>query len=427
MRTKVRLVATRGRLLKIGILLGVALALGLAGPLDAASAAPAGPAAPRTELLSWGLNAWGNLGNGKVTDSDLPVVVKMPAGVKVAQERAGGTFSVALTVGHGVYAWGSNLSGQLGVGRTKSIGYVKGSHVPVQVHLPRLVGTQVAQVRAGSNFGLALTAAGQVWAWGEGGGGEIGNGQTSNAHVPVHVPMPGGAKIASISAGCLHSLARTTSGEVLAWGDNKYGELGDDSTADSDVPVRVELPRNFKAVDIAAGCFHSLAVDASGKIFAWGSNQDGQLGDGQPNLVNPLPIEIFPQVPGTAIGKVTQLYGGCEHTLALTSKGVVLAWGDDTVGQLGIAPAKSVTRPTRVATLAGRGVTAIAAGCFTSYARTSSGRALAWGEGDSGELGNATFGDVKIPVGVHLPAGDSATGIESGPSSSTAFVIVTTS
>src|SRR5579863_4681663 len=194
----------------------------------------------------------------------------MPAGVRVAQVRGGGTFTVALTYGDGVYAWGSNLSGRNGEG------------------------------------------------------GQLGDGQTSDAHVPVHVPMPGGAKIASISTGCLHSLARTTSGEVLAWGNNKYGELGDGGTADSDVPVRVKLPRNFKAVDIAAGCYHSLAVSADGEIFAWGSNQDGQLGDGQPNLVNPNPIEIFPQVPGTPIGKVTQLFGGCEHTLALTSKGAVL-------------------------------------------------------------------------------------------------------
>jgi alpha-tubulin suppressor-like RCC1 family protein len=425
MRTKIRLAATRGRVLKLGVLLIVALVSGLAGPIDAAAAAPA---APRTELLSWGLNAWGQLGNGKVPDSDLPVAVKMPAGVRVAQVRGGGTFAVALTFGDGVFAWGSNLSGQLGVGRIKGgVGYIKGSRVPVQVHLPRLVGTQVAQVRAGSSFALALTAGGQVWAWGDGSGGELGDGQTNDAHVPVHVLMPGGAKIASISTGCLHSLARTTGGEVLAWGNNKYGELGDGGTAESDVPVRVDLPRNFKAVAVAAGCYHSLALGADGEIFAWGSNQEGQLGDGQPNLVNVLPIEIFPQVPGAPIGKVVQIYGGCSHTLALTSKGVVLAWGDDVEGELGIVPARTVSRPVRVTKLTGRGVTAIAVGCVTSYARTSSGRELAWGEGDSGELGNGTFALAKIPVGVHLPAGDRATVIGAGSDSSTAFVIATTS
>jgi alpha-tubulin suppressor-like RCC1 family protein len=425
MRTKRRLAATRGRVLKLGVLLIVALASGLAGPIDGAAAAPA---APRTELLSWGLNAWGQLGNGKVPDSDLPVAVKMPAGVRVAQVRGGGSFAVALTFGDGVFAWGSNLSGQLGVGRMKGgVGYIKSSRVPVQVHLPRLVGTQVAQVRAGSSFALALTAGGQVWAWGDGSGGALGDGQTNVARVPVHVLMPGGAKIASISTGCVHSLALTTGGEVLAWGSNKLGMLGDGDTADSDVPVRVDLPRNFKAVAVSAGCFYSLALGADGEIFAWGNNQWGQLGDGQTNQVNVLPIPVFNQVPG-AIGKVVQIYGGCTHTLALTSKGVVLAWGDDARGELGILPARTtVSVPARVTELDGRRVIAIAAGCSTSYARTSSGRELAWGEGDSGELGNGTFDDAKIPVIVHLPAGDRATVIGAGPISSTAFVIATTS
>src|ERR1700761_1982036 len=222
--------------------------------------------------------------------------------------------------------------------------------------------------------------------------------------------MPGGVKISAISTGCLHSLALTPKGEVLAWGNNKYGQLGDDSTNESDVPVRVDLPRDFKAVAVAAGCYHSLALGADGEVFAWGNNQDGQLGDGQPNLVNILPVEIFIQVP--AIGKVVQIYGGCEHTLALTSKGAVLAWGDDTEGELGIAPARTMSRPVRVTKLKGRGVTSIAVGCFTSYARTSPGRGLAWGEADSGEIGDGTFVDKKLPVGVHLPAGDLATVIE---------------
>jgi alpha-tubulin suppressor-like RCC1 family protein len=86
-----------------------------------------------------------------------------------------------------------------------------------------------------------------------------------------------------------------------------------------------------------------------------------------------------------------------------------------------------VSRPVRVTKLTGRGVTAIAVGCVTSYARTSSGRELAWGEGDSGELGNGTFARANIPVGVHLPAGDRATALGAGPASSTAFVIATTS
>jgi alpha-tubulin suppressor-like RCC1 family protein len=425
MMTITWLPATRWRTPVLAAVMSVALAVGLAGPLDAATATPA---AGKTVLLSWGQNAFGQLGNGKTTDSDLPVTVKLPSGVRAAQVRGGGDFAMALTIGDGVFAWGDNRSGQLGVGRIKNgVGHITSSHVPVSVHLPRQVETHITQVRAGSQFALALTSTGEVYAWGDGIGGELGNGQTNDAFSPVHVGMPGGVKISAISTGCLHSLALTPKGEVLAWGNNKYGELGDDSTDESDVPVRVDLPRNFKAVAVAAGCFHSLALGADGEIFAWGDNQLGQLGDGQPSLVNILPVEIFIHVPGPAIGKVVQIYGGCEHTLALTTKGAVLAWGDDVDGELGISPPKTVSRPARVTKLSGRGVTSIAVGCFTSYARTSFGRGLAWGLDDSGEVGDGTFVNAKLPVGVHLPAGDLATVIGSGPASSAAYAIATQS
>jgi alpha-tubulin suppressor-like RCC1 family protein len=362
------LAAARRRVPVLGAVMSVLLATGLAGPAGAAAA----PAAKKTALLAWGQNAFGQLGNGKTTDSDLPVTVKLPSGVRAAQVRGGSNFAVALTVGDGVFAWGNNRSGQLGLGRIKNgVGHITSSHVPVSVHLPRQVENHIAQVRAGSQFALALTSTGEVYAWGAGDSGDLGDGQASDAFSPVHVAMPGGVKIAGISTGCLHSLAVTPKGEVLAWGNNKYGQLGDDSTEESDVPVRVDLPRNFKAVAVAAGCYHSLALGADGEIFAWGNNQDGQLGDGQPNLVNVLPVEIFLNSP--AIGKVVQIYGGCEHTLAMTTKGVVLAWG----------------------------------------------------HADDGELGDGSFAIAKLPVGVHLPAGDLATIIGSGPASSSAFAITT--
>jgi len=104
---------------------------------------------------------------------------------------------------------------------------------------------------------------------------------------------------------------------------------------------------------------------------------------------------------------------------------VVLAWGDDTSGELGISPPRTVSRPVRVTKLAGKGVSSISVGCFTSYARTTSGRELAWGLADSGEIGDGTFINAFLPVGVHLPAGDLATALGSGPVSSSAYAITT--
>jgi Regulator of chromosome condensation (RCC1) repeat len=183
----------------------VALASGLAGPIDAAAAAPA---APRTELLSWGLNAWGQLGNGKVPDSDLPVAVKMPAGVRVAQVRGGGNFAVALTFGDGVFAWGSNLSGQLGVGRIKGgVGYIKGSRVPVQVRVTKLTGRGVTTIAVGCVTSYARTSSGRELAWGGGDSGELGNGTFGLAKIPVGVHLPAGDRATVIGAGPASSTA----------------------------------------------------------------------------------------------------------------------------------------------------------------------------------------------------------------------------
>ena len=153
--TLARLSAAGRRIPMLGAAMSVVLAAGLAGPVDAATAAPA---APSSVLLAWGQNAFGQLGNGRTTDSDVPVTVKLPSGVRAAQVRGGGDFALALTIGHGVFAWGDNRSGQLGVGRIKGgVGHILSSHVPVSVHLPRQVETHIAQVRAGSQFALALT------------------------------------------------------------------------------------------------------------------------------------------------------------------------------------------------------------------------------------------------------------------------------
>jgi len=120
----------------------------------------------------------------------------------------------------------------------------------------------VTLVGAGEGHSLARTSAGKVLAWGSGGAGALGNGTTASSDIPVRVKLPSGTKVTAIAAGCSHNLALTAKGHVLAWGYNADGELGNGSTINANLPVRVQLPAGLVAIGIAAGpeADHSLAI-----------------------------------------------------------------------------------------------------------------------------------------------------------------------
>jgi alpha-tubulin suppressor-like RCC1 family protein len=159
---------------------------------------------------------------------------------------------------------------------------------------------------------------------------QLGDGKTTQSDVPVEVKLPAAAKVTAIAAGCHHSLALTSTGQVLAWGDNAYGELGDGKATQSDVPVEVKLPTETTATAVSGGGHHGLALTSTGQVLAWGENATGQLGDGKTDSTD-VPVGV--KLPtGT---KVTAIAGGGHHSLAVTSTGQVLAWGDNAQGELG--------------------------------------------------------------------------------------------
>jgi alpha-tubulin suppressor-like RCC1 family protein len=150
-------------------------------------------------------------------------------------------------------AWGDNTFGELGNGTTGGI-----SSTPVPVDLP--AGTAVTAIAAGEGHALALTSVGRVLTWGDNEFGQLGIGTiTGGSPVPVPVDLPAGIRVTAV-AGSQSSLALTSTGTVLAWGDNDYGELGDRGTANSPVPVSVDLPAGTSVTAISAGLKNSLAV-----------------------------------------------------------------------------------------------------------------------------------------------------------------------
>ena len=175
--------------------------------------------------------------------------------------------------------------------------------------------------------------------------------------------------------------AATPGKTVLAWGSNFYGELGNGTTTDSNKPVAVKLPASLRYTTVRSELF-SLAVSTSGKVFAWGNNAEGQLGDGTTTgRLKPVRVRLPAGV------KVKTAREGALFTLALTTAGKLLAWGYNSSGQLGNGSVKSRHLPVSVKLPRGVTITAISAGDDSALALTSTGRVLSWGGNGAGQLG----------------------------------------
>jgi alpha-tubulin suppressor-like RCC1 family protein len=380
-----------------GLLAAVAV-VAVLSPAVPAAAAPARAPLPQT-IQAWGSNAYGELGDGTTTDSSTPGPVMIPAHTQFTSARCLLSCLAVTTTGQ-LYAWGNNTAGQLGDGTTKQ------RLTPVRVHLP--AGTKVTAVRPGAFFTLALTASGQVLAWGSNAAGQLGNGSAKSRRLPVPVKLPKGVTIKAISAGEDNGLALTTTGRVLSWGANASGQLGTGTKKGRLTPGFVSLPKGTAVASIAAGPLSGYAVTKGGGMLAWGLNNHGQLGDGTTRQ-RLTPVKVSLPAGTTVVAAVS----GDLHALALTKSGKVLAWGSNQVGQLGIGTTTERHRPVFVSFPTGVTATALAAGKDYSIALTSQAAApgpragdrapvmhalLAWGGNETGQLGTGTTASSLVPV-----------------------------
>ena len=304
-------------------------------------------------VWAWGLNAWGELGDGSTTERSEPVQVAGLTGI--TQVAAGAFFSLALRSDGTVWAWGANQNGQLG--RKTVTGHeVTPARVAVLNH--------VTKIAAGNDFALALRSDGIVFAWGHGQSGQLGNGGTADSPVPVKIA--GLARVTGIAAGWDASLATENNGisavtSVWAWGANQDGQLGDGTLAGHATPERVTgLP--VYIAGLSAGDGFAAVLGTDGSVWDWGANGIGELG-----LAPHTPAVTRPVNAIAAGSGITQLAAGVSHMLALKSDGTVLSWGWNQSGQLGRDPAGQASAgPGPVTGLAG--ATQVSAGWQSSYA-----------------------------------------------------------
>ncbi|HEX5749299.1 MAG TPA: MopE-related protein [Archangium sp.] len=248
-------------------------------------------------------------------------------------------------------------------------------------------------VAAGSYHSLMLGKTGQVQAWGQNQYGQLGLG-ISGLIVPIPTPVSGLPAAKAIAAGIGHSLALDLNGQVWVWGQNASGQVGMGSVGGTVlIPTKVEGLSGIR--NIAAGGNYSLALDGAGQVWAWGQNTAGQVGTGAASASVPSPVKV------AGIPAIRAIAAGVNHVLALDTGGGVWAWGLNTSGQVGTgATSSAVFVPTRVTSLP-RAV-AIAAGAGHSLVIDEQfGNVWAWGQNSVGQLGSG--GTSTTPTLVPIP------------------------
>lgn len=299
----------------------------------------------------WGDAEGGSLGDGHADKASLPVEVVAP-GKTFVSVTVGGSFSCAVTDQHEAYCWGDGGTGEGGVGVLgNGTTDFAGTPVPVTQSVP------FASISGGMMHVCALSDAGHAYCWGDGEDGNLGNNTTDGSLVPV--PVVGGLSFSQLSVGGLHTCAlESGSGDLYCWGHGAYGQLGQGAATASSVPVQVAWSGS-PFVSLSAGGAHTCALTQAGEIYCWGSGAIGQLGNGASFDLGDEKIDGLP--PITDVDEATptpiswssgerfvSVSAGIFHTCATTAGGQTYCWGLGHEGQLGNGSKGEKSVPTLV-------------------------------------------------------------------------------
>jgi alpha-tubulin suppressor-like RCC1 family protein len=274
----------------------------------------------------------------------------------------------ALKQNGSLWAWGSNLYGAVRPSEA-----VLGSFAPTEIIVSQA--DSIVALASGTYHGLALSSQGNLWTWGLNSEGQLGLGHKQPVFAPQRVFL---GDIVSVSAGEGHSLALLRDGRVFAWGRNTEGQLGVGSFVSHSTPQLI--PALSDVVQVSAGTFFSLALLEDGRVMAWGDNRSGQLS------LDPAEVALSftPRRVAGLEDDVVQLQAGGRHVLAVTRQGRVYAWGANEMGQLGDTSTSQRFSPVLLDLEA---IVRVVTGQQHSLAQSSSGQIYVWGDNLFGQLG----------------------------------------
>ena len=304
-------------------------------------------------IWCWGDNEYGQLGDGTTNNSASPVQVAA-LGTTVAGLAVGGYHTCAVKSDGTIWCWGNNSEGQLGNGTMTS------SPLPVQV---TALGASVTEAAAGASTTCAVKSDGTLWCWGENTESELGNGAVcpGGGMMPPDCPTPSPVQVSGltgvihVATGWDHTCAVTTGGMLFCWGSNEFGQLGYGGTGGAvgcqpfgnvascqPVPVYV-AGLGASVVEVTADLTHTCARKSDGTLWCWGDNGVGALGNGtltgsatcqggygtgiQPEC-EPSPVQL------TSLGNATTRIGAGGNCAVKTDR-TLWCWGLNGAGDLG--------------------------------------------------------------------------------------------
>jgi alpha-tubulin suppressor-like RCC1 family protein len=289
--------------------------------------------------------------------------------VKVA---CGGEYSMALRSDGTIWGWGANLSGQLGI---------NGTVTTQNYSLQAGTDNDWKDLAVGAFHTLALKSNGTLWAWGENGNGQLGDGTNNNKRIaPVQIGTDNDWKV--IDGGYAHSMAIKTNGTLWAWGFNYGGQLGDNTLTDKYAPTQIGTDNKWASV--ACGGYHTLAVKTDGTLWAWGWNEQGQVGVGS---IVTTPVGNVPQQVGSATNW-DNVSAGFEFSIGIKKDGTIWGWGMNQNNQLG--DGTTTQRPAPYQIGSDNDWAKIVAGAGNAFAIKTDSTLWGWGYNGLGQLGDGT-------------------------------------
>jgi alpha-tubulin suppressor-like RCC1 family protein len=247
----------------------------------------------------------------------------------------------------------------------------------------------------GIGHSMVVKTGGNLWAWGYNKDGQLGDGTTIDRHIPVKIMD----SVVSVSAGGNHTIAIKTDDSLWAWGYNYFGQLGDGTTSSLFAARPTPVKIMDLVVSVSAGGYHTMAIKADGSLWAWGRNKYGQLGDGTINN-HSTPIKIMDLVASVSAGE--------GHTMAIKTDGSLWAWGLNESGELGDGTTTNHLAPVKIMDSA----LSVSAGVAHTMVIKADGSLWAWGSNWAGQLGDGTTISRHTPVKIM----DSAMSVSSGHS-----------
>jgi len=296
---------------------------------------------------------------------------------------AGAYFTLAVKTNGTLWAWGTNAWGQQGQGDSGNNTAGTGRSSPTQIGAL----TNWLNVAAGQYFSSAIKTDGTIWAWGNNGSGQFGQGNIIYRSSPVQV---GTSTWSSLSTGYAHVLAIKTDGTLSTWGYNSSGQLGSNVGASQSLPAQIGYYALWNKLSIDYCCF---GIKTDGSLWSWGNNYYGQLG--QNNVTyRSSPVQVGSLYDWRSVSAVKDSF-----VIATKTDGTLWTWGSNNLGQLGQNDAVHRSSPVQVGVL----TTWLSSACGYNHAiaTKTDGTLWAWGYNNSGQLGqnNVIYGSSPVQVG----------------------------